>query len=80
MWNAAHVREIMAGAKHFGFDLDAHGVKFDWPMLKKARDDYVGRLNGIYAKNLANSEVALIQVCVYVKCVYVYVCVFVYVM
>lgn len=26
MWNAAHVREVMAGAKHFGFDLDAHKV------------------------------------------------------
>ncbi len=61
MWNAAHVREVMAGAKHFGFDLDAHGVAFDWPMLKQARDDYVTRLNGIYAKNLASSEVALIQ-------------------
>eukprot|EP00624_Nannochloropsis_granulata_P003205 evm.model.NODE_26190_length_16781_cov_17.422977.5 len=61
MWNAAHVREILAGAKHFGFDLDGHGVAFDWPMLKKARDDYVQRLNGIYAKNLAASEVAIIE-------------------
>lgn len=26
MWNAAHVKEVMAGAKHFGFDLDAHKV------------------------------------------------------
>jgi len=38
MWNAAHVREILAGAKHFGFDLDGHGVPFDWPMLKKVRE------------------------------------------
>jgi glutathione reductase (NADPH) len=36
-------------------------VKFDWPMLKKARDDYVVRLNGIYGRNLANSQVAVIQ-------------------
>jgi pyruvate/2-oxoglutarate dehydrogenase complex dihydrolipoamide dehydrogenase (E3) component len=26
MWNAAHVREVIAGAKHFGFDVDAHKV------------------------------------------------------
>lgn len=43
MWNAAHVREILAGAKHFGFDLDGHGVAFDWPMLKKVRE---GRRRG----------------------------------
>ena len=61
MWNAAHVREVMAGAKHFGFDLDGHKVGFDWPTLKSARDDYVTRLNGIYGRNLANSEVAVIQ-------------------
>ena len=61
MWNAAHVREIMHGAQNFGFDIDAHKVKLDWPKLKLARDDYVKRLNGIYAKNLANSEVALIE-------------------
>lgn len=35
MWNAAHVREIMLGAKNFGFDVDGHDVGFDWPMLKK---------------------------------------------
>ena len=43
MWNAAHVREIMAGAKHFGFDLDGYGVALDWPMLKKVRTREGGR-------------------------------------
>lgn len=55
MWNASHVAEIIHEAKAYGFDLDYKG--HSWEQLKLSRDAYVKRLNGIYAKNLANSGV-----------------------
>lgn len=61
MWNAAHVREMVRDAHHYCLNVDASNLKVDWPKLKLARDDYIKRLNGIYAKNLGNSEVALIE-------------------
>lgn len=35
MWNAAHVREVIHGAKHFGFNVGP--TKFDWKTLKDSR-------------------------------------------
>ncbi len=54
MFNAADVSEVLHDSKHFGFDLPAHS--FNWGRLKKARDAYIARLNGVYIRNLENSK------------------------
>jgi glutathione reductase (NADPH) len=51
MWYAADLAHAADDAKGYGFDVEVAG--HDWPSLKKNRDAYVHRLNGIYAKNLA---------------------------
>ena len=58
MWNAAQVGDAIALAGDYGFDVAARG--FDWHKLKCARDDYVARLNEIYATNLHASKVKCI--------------------
>jgi glutathione reductase (NADPH) len=50
-WYAAGVAELLHDAPDWGFDLDVSG--FDLGRLRRARDAYVERLRGIYAKNLA---------------------------
>ena len=59
MFNAASVAETLHTAKHFGFTFG--DFTFDWNALKNARDAYILRLNGIYAKNLANSKVEIVS-------------------
>jgi glutathione reductase (NADPH) len=56
MWNAATVNEVIADAKHFGYDVPAY--TFNWKYLKDVRDAYITRLNGIYAKMLAGNKVS----------------------
>ncbi len=46
-------------AGDYGFDIDVHG--HDWQALKSRRDAYVERLNGIYARNLANKNITHIE-------------------
>lgn len=50
MWNAASLAEMMGDASDYGFDVELRGL--DWGTLKKKRDAYVERLNGIYRRNL----------------------------
>jgi glutathione reductase (NADPH) len=50
MWNAASLAEQMDDAQAYGFDVENRGL--DWSALKKKRDAYVARLNGIYRRNL----------------------------
>jgi glutathione reductase (NADPH) len=50
MFNAASIAEALHDARDYGFDVDVRG--FDWAGVKRARDAYVARLNGIYARNL----------------------------
>lgn len=50
MYNAAAIAEIVHDSPGYGFDLELQ--RFDWARLKRARDAYVERLNGIYARNL----------------------------
>lgn len=50
MWYAANQQHHMHHAKDYGFDVDVKG--FDWASLKRNRDAYVKRLNGIYENNL----------------------------
>ena len=57
MWNAASVALRLTDANDYGFDVTVGGS--DWPALKRKRDAYVLRLNGIYERNLAAKGVAL---------------------
>jgi len=59
MWNAASVALSLADASDYGFDLTLGGN--DWPVLKRKRDAYVLRLNGIYERNLAAKGVAYVR-------------------
>ncbi len=59
MWYAADLAEGMRDAAGYGFALSAEG--HDWQQLKRRRDAYVERLNGIYASNLAKRGVTLVR-------------------
>jgi glutathione reductase (NADPH) len=59
MWNAAHVADSLHDAADYGFQLNVTG--FDWATLKKKRDAYIERLNGIYERNLVNDKVELVR-------------------
>lgn len=50
MYYAASLAEGIRDAAGYGFDVTLEG--HDWMALKRARDEYVRRLNGIYAGNL----------------------------
>lgn len=58
MFNTAMHAEFIHDHKDYGFDVELK--KFDWSVIKKSRDDYVKRLNDIYATNLGKSEVEFI--------------------
>jgi glutathione reductase (NADPH) len=58
MWNAASVALSLADAQDYGFDVTL-GAN-DWPLLKRKRDAYVLRLNGIYERNLAAKGVTYV--------------------
>jgi glutathione reductase (NADPH) len=68
MWNAANIAEILhRDMYHYGFtntnDDDNNSsptTKFDFNFLKRSRDAYIKRLNGIYERNLANSNVTVL--------------------
>jgi len=59
MWNTAEVWETIHRAKHFG--ISTGEASFNWALLKQWRDAYVTRLNGIYGRNLAGSNVDIIE-------------------
>jgi glutathione reductase (NADPH) len=59
MYNAASLSEIFRDAAGYGFALDVTG--FDWAKLKAARDAYIHKLNGIYARNLEIDGVERIE-------------------
>lgn len=44
-----------------GHHVDQGSYSFDFPQLKRARDGYVARLNGIYRNNLSGSGVSLLE-------------------
>ena len=50
MWYAAHHAHQLHHAPDYGFDVTVRD--HDWAGLKKRRDAYIKRLNGIYASNL----------------------------
>uniref|UniRef100_T1JP73 Glutathione reductase n=1 Tax=Strigamia maritima TaxID=126957 RepID=T1JP73_STRMM len=60
MYSAALHAEFIEDHKDYGFDVELKG--FDWRFrMKKARDDYIIRLNGIYQRNLEQSQVEIIR-------------------
>ena len=59
MWNAAGVALSLHDANDYGFDVKV-GIN-DWAELKRKRDAYVLRLNGIYERNLASKGVAYVR-------------------
>ncbi len=59
MWYAANQKHHFDHAADYGFDVDVKG--FDWTTLKKNRDAYVKRLNGIYESNLDRKGVEYID-------------------
>jgi len=60
MWNAATISEMFHDAHQFGFSIPG-GYKFDWSTLKKYRDAYIARLNGIYSRMLGNNKVDVVM-------------------
>jgi glutathione reductase (NADPH) len=59
MWNAATLAERLHDASDYGFALETHG--FDWAKMKRARDEYVTRLRGVYQRNLEGDGVTLVR-------------------
>ncbi len=59
MWNAAGVASSLGDATDYGFDVKLGDN--DWPLLKRKRDAYVLRLNGIYERNLEAKGVAYVR-------------------
>jgi glutathione reductase (NADPH) len=59
MWNAASLALGIADAADYGFEVRAAGS--DWALLTSKRDAYIGRLNGIYERNLNAKGVAYIK-------------------
>jgi len=59
MWNAAELTNAFEHARDYGFDLRVAG--HDWATLKRGRDAYVRRLNGIYQRNLDRKSIATIR-------------------
>ncbi len=59
MWNTASIAEALEDAGAYGFSIDRG--PFDWPRIKRARDAYVERLNGVYARNLDGDAVTRID-------------------
>lgn len=57
MFNAASIAEALHDAPEYGFSITQG--EHDWAVLKRKRDEYVLRLNGIYARNLDNLKVEL---------------------
>ena len=59
MWQTAHLAEQAKLAADFGFDLAVKS--HDWAELKRSRDRYIARLNGIYEGNLAKRDITTIR-------------------
>jgi glutathione reductase (NADPH) len=59
MWNAAHLAHGLKDSLEYGLLLSTEG--HDWPTLKKKRDQYITRLNGIYERLLVSAKVELVR-------------------
>jgi glutathione reductase (NADPH) len=59
MWNAAEMAAALHHAPYYGFDVQTGG--HDWAKLKRARDAYVLKLNGIYERNLDKKGIVTVR-------------------
>ena len=59
MWYGASLAHALDDAPDYGFDITRNG--FDWPALKRSRDEYVTRLNGIYRNRLDDTGIDLYE-------------------
>ena len=59
MWMTSQIRETLEMAENYGFDVHDNG--FDWSVIKRSRDSYIERLNGIYRRNLDQSGVEIVK-------------------
>jgi glutathione reductase (NADPH) len=59
MWNAASIALSLEDAQDYGFEVSVG--QNDWAELKRKRDAYVLRLNGIYERNLAAKGVSYVR-------------------
>jgi glutathione reductase (NADPH) len=59
MWNAASIALSVSDAHDYGFAVKPG--ENDWPLLKRKRDEYVLRLNGIYERNLEAKGVSYVR-------------------
>ncbi|HVJ31108.1 MAG TPA: glutathione-disulfide reductase, partial [Gammaproteobacteria bacterium] len=59
MWSAAELKAALSHAAYYGFDVKTGG--HDWPKLKRGRDAYVLRLNGIYERNLDKKGIVTVR-------------------
>ncbi len=60
MWNVADMAEHLADAAEYGFKVTKE-APFDWAYIKKKRDAYIKRLNGIYERNIEKDSVEWIS-------------------
>lgn len=59
MWHAADLAHKFADAPGYGFELGPPPL--DWNRLVRHREDYIRRLNGIYARNLEKDGVTVFR-------------------
>ncbi len=59
MWTTSRIAEMLHDAPNYGFSIINQG--FNWSNIKKARDEYIHRLNGIYGTNLSKAGVTTIE-------------------
>jgi glutathione reductase (NADPH) len=59
MWYAAGIAGALRDAADYGFTVDT--PEFDWQALKRRRDAYIARLNGIYEGMLERAGVELVR-------------------
>ena len=66
MWSAAHIADILRhDAQQYGFETNNTGggeivVKLNFAKLKRSRDEYVSRLNTIYANGLQSAGITVV--------------------
>ena len=59
MWNGASLAHAIEDAADYGFSIPAH--TFDWPSLKRQRDQHVLDLNGHYERGLVKNAVEIVR-------------------
>jgi glutathione reductase (NADPH) len=59
MWNAGELAHGLRDAAGYGFDIPLW--HHDWPLLKQLRDEFIGRINAIYERNLTQRRVELLR-------------------